>query len=141
MGNWKSVVEVKRYLQEQERKHSPRLGTTMDWSTDLYPSIFPIFLHQIINSMVVQKGATGLENLGNTCFMNSALQCLSNTHKLTEYFLSEQYIKDINPTNPLGNTSIACLLMLQRYEWSNSTALCISPKEIVGRNSSKCVSK
>ena len=29
----------------------------------------------------------GLENIGATCYMNAALQCLSNTDKLTSYFL------------------------------------------------------
>ncbi|KNC53988.1 ubiquitin carboxyl-terminal hydrolase 4 [Thecamonas trahens ATCC 50062] len=48
------------------------------------------------------RGATGLSNLGNTCFMNSALQCLSNTTVLTEYFLSGAYTDDVNTTNPLG---------------------------------------
>ena len=33
----------------------------------------------------------GLINLGNTCYMNSIIQCMSNTIPLTEYFLSNSF--------------------------------------------------
>jgi ubiquitin carboxyl-terminal hydrolase 8 len=56
--------------------------------------------HELIldKSKYKSKGLTGLINLGNKCFMNSILQCLSNTLKLTDYFLSAKYKED-DPDN------------------------------------------
>ena len=48
------------------------------------------------------SGICGSVNLGNTCYMNSSIACLSNCTELTYYFLSEQYKNDINYNNKYG---------------------------------------
>ena len=48
------------------------------------------------------RGQIGGHNLGNTCFMNSSIACLSNCTELTYYFLKGDYLKDINEENTLG---------------------------------------
>jgi hypothetical protein len=49
-------------------------------------------------------GACGLANLGNTCYVNSAIQCISYMPLLRAYLLSAQYkaTGELNKDNPLG---------------------------------------
>ena len=48
-----------------------------------------------LKSLFVGKGLCGLQNLGNTCYLNTAVHCLSHSLPLTWYFLSDQYLEDM----------------------------------------------
>mmetsp|Transcript_4534 Transcript_4534/g.8730 ORF Transcript_4534/g.8730 Transcript_4534/m.8730 type:complete len:1257 (+) Transcript_4534:163-3933(+) len=67
-------------------------------------------------------GACGLTNLGNTCYANSAIQCISYLPLLRSYLLSNLFRKngDINKDNPLGTGGklLEELAFLQKLMWS-----------------------
>ena len=43
-------------------------------------------------------------NHGNTCYMNSVMQCLNCVTPLVAYFLGDAYLVDINPSSPYDST-------------------------------------
>ncbi|PVU96106.1 hypothetical protein BB561_001382 [Smittium simulii] len=90
VNNGFNSVEFTSLLGEIESKNSKSLQVN-SINTDLDNT-----------SKRVLPGLCGLVNLGNTCYMNSALQCLSNTWELTDYFLSDVFLTQINRGNPLG---------------------------------------
>jgi ubiquitin C-terminal hydrolase len=52
------------------------------------------------------KSNVGIRNLGNTCYINTALQCLSNTQILANYFLKNVFKVAINKENTLGSKGV-----------------------------------
>ena len=51
-------------------------------------------------------GATGLENIGNTCYMNAVLQVLAHTEVLRNYFVSDLFHEDLN-RHPASRNGVA----------------------------------
>ena len=66
-------------------------------TSDFYSDISYIKAEEIKNYLkqTSNHGLTGLKNLGNSSYINSIIQCLSNTPELMYYYVSGLYKKDI----------------------------------------------
>jgi hypothetical protein len=75
------------------------------------------------------NGLVGLDNLGNTCYLNSSLQALLHTDLLMEYFLSQSYLPDINQHNKHGfGGRVANIFGRLAADLWTTNSTCITPR-------------
>lgn len=88
-ANKKNARVTAKIKEEKEIENNTPLDKP---STTLYPKYK---LLALMNWKAVNKVGPGFENLGNTCFMNAALQCLIYTPCLHNYLLSRKVVSSV----------------------------------------------
>ena len=73
-----------------------------------------------------------MANLGNTCYMNSALQCLSNMDVLRTYFLTEAFKTEINFENVMGSKGEVVIRFAELLNslWNKPKSYSLSPSQL-----------
>lgn len=74
------------------------------------------------------KGLTGIENLGNTCFLNACMQVLSHTYELNEFLDSEMCVFKLKPDSE-DSTILTEWNDLRRVMWSGNGT--VNPQRFV----------
>ncbi|KAI9840768.1 MAG: CSN-associated deubiquitinating enzyme Ubp12, partial [Thelocarpon superellum] len=102
------------------------------------PSAGPIMTRGRVRRDGRAIGVCGLSNLGNTCYMNSALQCVRSVEELTEYFRLGKFKAELNPSNPLAHNgdvakSYAALLDMMYAPTAASSVTPRAFKNTIGR--------
>ncbi|KAL4491373.1 hypothetical protein ABPG72_008029 [Tetrahymena utriculariae] len=104
-GNEKIGTYSKSQLENQNQINYPYANQynvqnyTQQSGTQMQQNYGQSISNSTQSSRKVFNRKCGLLNIGNTCYMNSALQCVFNIPGFLDYFTSGKYKKEINQAN------------------------------------------
>eukprot|EP01127_Copromyxa_protea_P011823 TRINITY_DN3011_c0_g1_i1.p1 TRINITY_DN3011_c0_g1~~TRINITY_DN3011_c0_g1_i1.p1 ORF type:complete len:672 (+),score=111.35 TRINITY_DN3011_c0_g1_i1:287-2017(+) len=122
--NGKPPIKIMSPSELRNNSHVPstvqRPELIPGYHNSLQPESPPCFMANIdFTDLTAGLRITGMDNLGNTCWMNSVIQCLSATVPFSHFFLSRKYREQVVLSKPF--TEAFYILMNQL--WKNHRQL------------------
>jgi len=111
--------EKENNIQKYKESSTMSLNTTFTVLGENYESIPNLLNIKNLANNKLDIGCCGLENLGNSCYLNAALQCLLNCQPLIDYFLSDIYKKDIKISVTKNGQIASAFAEIAKVYWTD----------------------